>query len=405
MTADPQAAADRRTFIPLDPSLAPPGTRAFRDAGSIPADKWHADQNGETLVPTHCCFCGVQCGMYLRVDRGGKVFGVEPRNHDINRMRLCPKGINAYQQVNHPDRLTAPLMRRSRDEEFREASWEEALDFTVSEIQRIQQTYGNDAFGLLGGASLFSEKTYLVGKFARVALKSRHVDYNGRLCMVSAAGATSPQGRGTSERSLIPHDGQNDLHRPGRCIGCQACVSACRECATRTAGKSMIHLDYTDEGHSVASLPTVCMHCEDPVAPCAEVCPADAILVTADGVVQQADTTRCIGCANCVNACPFGVPKIDLGAKLQLKCNLCYDRTAYGLAPMCATVCPTGALFYGTVEELQAERPGVQVADTFVFGETEVRTGVAMVVPAEKVQWPVPGGLPVVEINGKDVRR
>ncbi|MEW1579750.1 4Fe-4S dicluster domain-containing protein [Streptomyces microflavus] len=191
---------------------------------------------------------------------------------------------------------------------------------------------------------------------------------------------------------------------PGRCIGCQACVSACRECDSHR-GKSMIHLDYTDEGHSVASLPTVCMHCEDPVAPCAEVCPADAILVTADGVVQQADTTRCIGCANCVNACPFGVPKIDLGAKLQLKCNLCYDRTAYGLAPMCATVCPTGALFYGTVEELQAERPGVQVADTFVFGETEVRTGVAMVVPAEKVQWPVPGGLPVVEISGKDVRR
>lgn len=189
MTADPRAAADRRTFIPLDPSLAPPGTRAFRDAGGIPADQWHADQNGETLVPTHCCFCGVQCGMYLRVDRGGKVFGVEPRNHDINRMRLCPKGINAYQQVNHPDRLTAPLMRRSRDEEFREVSWEEALDFTVSEIKRIQQTHGNDAFGLLGGASLFSEKTYLVGKFARVALKTRHVDYNGRLCMVSAAGA------------------------------------------------------------------------------------------------------------------------------------------------------------------------------------------------------------------------
>uniref|UniRef100_A0AAU3GXG9 Molybdopterin oxidoreductase family protein n=1 Tax=Streptomyces sp. NBC_01401 TaxID=2903854 RepID=A0AAU3GXG9_9ACTN len=188
MTADPRV-ADGRTTVPLDPSLAPPGTRGFRDAGGIPADQWHADQNGETLVPTHCCFCGVQCGMYLRVDRGGKVFGVEPRNHDINRMRLCPKGINAYQQVNHPDRLTAPLMRRSRDEELREVSWEEALDFTVSEIERIQQEHGRDAFGVLGGASLFSEKTYLVGKFARVALKTRHVDYNGRLCMVSAAGA------------------------------------------------------------------------------------------------------------------------------------------------------------------------------------------------------------------------
>ncbi|MET7540593.1 MULTISPECIES: 4Fe-4S dicluster domain-containing protein [Streptomyces] len=191
---------------------------------------------------------------------------------------------------------------------------------------------------------------------------------------------------------------------PGRCIGCQACVSACRECDSHR-GKSMIHLDYPDEGHSVASLPTVCMHCEDPVAPCAEVCPADAILVTADGVVQQADTTRCIGCANCVNACPFGVPKIDLQAKLQMKCNLCYDRTAYGLAPMCATVCPTGALFYGTLEELQAERPGVQVADSFTFGDVVVNTGVAMVVPADKVQWPVPGGLPIVQVNGKDVTR
>lgn len=175
--------------LPIDPTIAPPGTRTFTDAGSIPADQWHATQNGETLVPTHCCFCGVQCGMYLRVNRSGKVFGVEPRNHDINRMRLCPKGINAYQQVNHPDRLTSPLIRRNRNEPFRECDWNEALDFTVEEIRRIQQMHGNDAFGMLGGASLYTEKTYLVGKFARLALQTKHVDYNGRLCMVSAAGA------------------------------------------------------------------------------------------------------------------------------------------------------------------------------------------------------------------------
>ncbi|WP_448319583.1 molybdopterin oxidoreductase family protein [Streptomyces sp. CO7] len=178
-----------RPAVPLDPTLAPPGAQSFRDAGGIPADRWHADQRGETLVPTHCCFCGVQCGMYLRVNEAGRVFGMEPRNHDINRMRLCPKGVNAYQQINHPERLTTPLIRSSRDEPFREASWEEALDFTAGEIRRVQETYGADAFGMLGGASLFTEKTYLVGKFARVALKTRHVDYNGRLCMVSAAAA------------------------------------------------------------------------------------------------------------------------------------------------------------------------------------------------------------------------
>ncbi|MEV0269262.1 molybdopterin oxidoreductase family protein [Hamadaea sp. NPDC050747] len=172
----------------VDPTLTPPGTRNFRDAGGLPAGAWRALYGDETLVPTHCCFCGVQCGMYLRV-RGGKVFGVEPRNHDINRMRLCPKGLNAYQQVNHPDRLTAPLLRTSRDADLRPVSWDDALDYTAGRIQAIQAEHGVDAFGMLGGASLFTEKTYLVGKFARVALKTRHVDYNGRLCMVSAAGA------------------------------------------------------------------------------------------------------------------------------------------------------------------------------------------------------------------------
>ena len=67
-----------------------------------------ADRTGEHLVATHCCFCGVQCGMFLRVSGAGAVFGVEPRNHDINKMKLCPKGVTAYQQVNHPDRLTFP---------------------------------------------------------------------------------------------------------------------------------------------------------------------------------------------------------------------------------------------------------------------------------------------------------
>lgn len=177
---------------------------------------------------------------------------------------------------------------------------------------------------------------------------------------------------------------------PGRCIGCQACVAGCRECDSHR-GKSMIHLDYLEETHTVASMPTVCMHCEDPVAPCAQVCPAEAIVVTADGVVQDADKSRCIGCGNCVDACPFGVPKIDLAAKLQYKCNLCYDRTSEGLAPMCATVCPTGALFYGTIDELLAERPNADVTNLFDFAGTTVSTGVGMVVPRDRGGVPVPG--------------
>jgi Fe-S-cluster-containing dehydrogenase component len=177
---------------------------------------------------------------------------------------------------------------------------------------------------------------------------------------------------------------------PGRCIGCQACVAGCRECDSHR-GKSMISLDYVDTGASVASAPTVCMHCQEPLAPCAEVCPTDAILVTADGVVQEAAKERCIACANCVHACPFGVPKLDLDEMVQYKCNLCYDRTSQGKAPMCASVCPTGAIFYGSLEELLRQRPSAAATDLVAFGEQEIRTGVAVVVPVDRADATVPG--------------
>ncbi|MEX2552164.1 MAG: molybdopterin oxidoreductase family protein [Actinomycetota bacterium] len=168
------------------PILAP-GIAGFRKDPS--AGHFVSQHKDERLVATHCCYCGVQCGMYLRVSAEGKVFGVEPRNHDINKLKLCPKGVTAYQQVNHVDRLTAPLIRDSRSEPLREVSWDEALDRVVSEIRRIQKTYGRDAMAVYSGSSLTTEKCYLMGKFARVALGSKHIDYNGRLCMVSAAAA------------------------------------------------------------------------------------------------------------------------------------------------------------------------------------------------------------------------
>jgi Fe-S-cluster-containing dehydrogenase component len=159
---------------------------------------------------------------------------------------------------------------------------------------------------------------------------------------------------------------------PSRCIGCRACEAACRECDSHK-GESMIMVDFIDRGASVATQPTLCMHCEDPVAPCAQVCPALAILITEDGVVQQAEASRCIGCQNCVYACPFGVPKFDFGAKLMKKCNLCYDRTVQDLQPWCTQVCPTDAIWYGSYEEFSTRRNGHAVNQT-VFGLQDVRT-------------------------------
>ena len=71
------------------------------------------------------------------------------------------------------------------------------------------------------------------------------------------------------------------------------------------------------------------------------------------GIVHSANTARCIACSNCVDACPFGVPKKVEPMDLMMKCNMCYDRTSAGKKPMCATVCPSGALFYGTREKMR----------------------------------------------------
>lgn len=155
------------------PNYLPPG--GWQDEARNPAER---------LVKTHCCFCGQQCGIQLKV-RANQVVGFEPwEEFPFNRGMLCPKGVKRYLQGNHRDRLLNPLMRTEQG--FRTSTWEESLDFSVRRMQEIQAKYGKDSVAVFGGASLITEKAYLVGKFARVALGTRHIDYNGRLCMVSA---------------------------------------------------------------------------------------------------------------------------------------------------------------------------------------------------------------------------
>jgi Fe-S-cluster-containing dehydrogenase component len=119
------------------------------------------------------------------------------------------------------------------------------------------------------------------------------------------------------------------------------------------------------------------MHCEDPT--CARVCPADAIKQNESGVVQSALKPRCIGCSNCVLACPFGVPNYIAEIDQMMKCDMCTDRTAEGKKPMCASVCPSDALWYGTVDEFHQSRRG-SLLRNFFFGRQEVRTLVYTVV-------------------------
>ncbi|HVX85574.1 MAG TPA: molybdopterin oxidoreductase family protein [Phycisphaerae bacterium] len=141
----------------------------------------------DKLVKTHCCFCGQQCGIKLKV-KDNEVVGFEPwEEFPFNRGMLCPKGVKRYLQGSHPDRLLTAIQRDpAAPSGFSPMPYDQAIHRVASEIDRLQKQYGPGAVGVLSGASLTTEKCYLMGKFARVCLKTPFIDYNGRLCMVSA---------------------------------------------------------------------------------------------------------------------------------------------------------------------------------------------------------------------------
>jgi len=144
----------------------------------------------DKLVKTHCCFCGQQCGIQLKV-KSNQVIGFEPwEEFPFNKGMLCPKGVKRYLQGSHPDRLLTALNRDpNAPGGFSPMPYEDAIKTVADSISAIQSKHGNSAFGVLSGASLTTEKAYLMGKFARVCLKTPYIDYNGRLCMVSAGAA------------------------------------------------------------------------------------------------------------------------------------------------------------------------------------------------------------------------
>src|SRR6267154_517632 len=126
------------------PAYTPPG--GWQDESRNPAER---------LVKTHCCFCGQQCGIQLKV-RGNQVIGFEPwEEFPFNHGLLCPKGIKRYLQNSHPDRLLTAYQRDpNAPGGFTPMPYEQAISRVAKEIERIQSAHGPDAFGVLSGASL-----------------------------------------------------------------------------------------------------------------------------------------------------------------------------------------------------------------------------------------------------------
>jgi assimilatory nitrate reductase catalytic subunit len=140
---------------------------------------------------THCPYCALQCAMTLTraVDapEDAAPVVVAGRDFPTNRGGLCKKGWTSAELLRSPARLTAPLVRV--DGTLRETSWESALDLVADRVRSIRARHGADAVAVFGGGGLTNEKAYQLGKFARLALGSSRIDYNGRFCMSSAAAA------------------------------------------------------------------------------------------------------------------------------------------------------------------------------------------------------------------------
>ncbi len=145
----------------------------------------------EKVYDTQCPYCSVQCKMQLieQTIVTRKKYTTVGKDNPTSHGRICIKGMNAHQHALHNDRIKYPLLKANG--EFTRISWEQALEHIKENFSNIQAEDGKDALGVYGSASITNEEAYLLGKFARVALQTKHIDYNGRLCMSAAASAAS----------------------------------------------------------------------------------------------------------------------------------------------------------------------------------------------------------------------
>jgi len=153
------------------------------------------------FVKTTCPYCGTGCGLVLQV-RDGRVVGNYPdRDHPVSKGSLCIKGWSAHEFIHHPERLTAPLLRKG--ETFHPIPWDEAIDLVVERLGRTAETHGGDAIGGLCSAKCTNEENYLFQKLIRAGFQTNNVEHCARLCHgPTVAGMSQALGSGAMTNSI-----------------------------------------------------------------------------------------------------------------------------------------------------------------------------------------------------------
>ena len=136
----------------------------------------------QAAVKTTCAYCGVGCSLIAEVTDGAVSRMVPDRAGRANQGHACVKGRFAYGYATHADRVTRPMIRARISDDWREVSWDEAINHAASEFRRIQQKYGRDAIGGITSSRCTNEETFLVQKLVRAAFGTNNVDTCARVC-------------------------------------------------------------------------------------------------------------------------------------------------------------------------------------------------------------------------------
>jgi predicted molibdopterin-dependent oxidoreductase YjgC len=131
-------------------------------------------------ILTTCVYCGTGCNFFFRV-RNGIVIGVIPSPRGAGQGKLCIKGWSAHEFIHHPERLTAPLIRDSKEGTLHATTWEKALERVAQRLSDIKARDGSGSIGFFTSAKCTNEENYLLQKFARAVIKTNNIDHCARL--------------------------------------------------------------------------------------------------------------------------------------------------------------------------------------------------------------------------------
>jgi len=131
------------------------------------------------FVPSVCSYCGTGCGVLFEVVNGKIKKTLPMKSHPVNQGKLCIKGWNLHEHVNSFMRLKSPLIRENG--RLQKATWNEAIQITAENLNKISDTYGPDSIGVLVSAKMTNEENYLAQKFTRAVIGTNNIDHCARL--------------------------------------------------------------------------------------------------------------------------------------------------------------------------------------------------------------------------------